>query len=138
MNYRVSRQFRFDTAHRLWRDYRGKCAHNHGHTWIAQVTVSAPQLKTSGMVADFAELKALGKWIDDHWDHGTVLWKEDPMVAYLQQEGHKLFVTEENPTSEHLASVLFEKATELFRNLGVRVEEVWVKETPNTQATVTP
>lgn len=136
MTTRVSRQFRFDSAHRLWRDYKGKCAHNHGHTWTAQVTVEAPHLNKAGMVVDFAELKTLGKWIDEHWDHGTILWREDPMAEYLKKEKHKLFLTEDNPTSEHLAALLFIKAGELYRDLGVRVVEVWVKETPNTQASV--
>ncbi|MBN8218775.1 MAG: 6-carboxytetrahydropterin synthase [Spirochaetes bacterium] len=136
MACRVTRRFRFEAAHRLWKDYSGKCAHNHGHSWTASVTVEADALDAKGMVVDYADLKALGAWIDAAWDHGTILWKEDPFLAYLLAEKHKTYACDANPTSEHLAFVLLGKARELFEDGRLRVLEVRVCETLNTEAWV--
>ena len=51
---RVSREFRFDAAHRL-RGYGGKCERLHGHTWGLRVTLEAP-VGDDGLAFDFAEL----------------------------------------------------------------------------------
>lgn len=134
MASRVTRRFRFEAAHRLWKDYSGKCAHNHGHSWTASVTVEADELDARGMVIDYGDLKALGAWIDSVWDHGTILWKEDPFYEYLRGEKHKIYACEANPTSEHLAAILLAKARELFEDGRLRVVETRVCETLNTEA----
>ena len=52
---RVSREFRFEAAHRL-ENYGGRCEALHGHTWRLQVTVEAP-VGDDGLAFDFVELE---------------------------------------------------------------------------------
>ncbi len=51
---RVSRDFRFEAAHRL-EDYDGRCEALHGHSWKLRVTVSAP-VGEDGLAYDFVKL----------------------------------------------------------------------------------
>ena len=52
---RVSRDFRFEAAHRL-EDYEGKCEALHGHSWKIRVTVEAP-VGDDGLAFDFLRLE---------------------------------------------------------------------------------
>jgi len=52
---RVSREFRFEAAHRL-RDHGGGCEALHGHTWTLRVTVQAP-VREDGLAFDFLLLE---------------------------------------------------------------------------------
>jgi 6-pyruvoyltetrahydropterin/6-carboxytetrahydropterin synthase len=52
---RVSREFRFEAAHRL-EDSAGKCEALHGHTWCLRVTVEAP-VGPDGIAFDFFRIE---------------------------------------------------------------------------------
>lgn len=52
---RVSREFRFEAAHRL-ENYGGKCEALHGHTWRIRVTVEGP-VGDDGLAFDFVRLE---------------------------------------------------------------------------------
>ncbi|MFH1276918.1 MAG: 6-carboxytetrahydropterin synthase QueD [Candidatus Eisenbacteria bacterium] len=54
---RVSRDFRFEAAHRL-ENYGGKCEALHGHSWRLRVTVDAP-VGENGLAFDFVELERI-------------------------------------------------------------------------------
>lgn len=65
----VTRRIEFDAGHRITR-HESRCAHPHGHRYVAEVTVAAPELDPAGRVVDFGVMKQiLGAWIDEHWDH---------------------------------------------------------------------
>lgn len=129
--FSVTRQFTFSYGHRLY-DYQGKCFALHGHNARVRVTVSLDRLNSQGMVFDFSELKkSIGEWIDENWDHRTLLWKDDPLVPVLQQAGQPLFLLDSNPTAELLAMCLFQVAKE--KGFPVRNVEFW--ETENCFAT---
>ena len=66
--YTISVQAHYDSAH-LLRDYVGKCARLHGHRYVVQVVLQAPEVGDSGMVFDFTELKRHLKEIADGLDH---------------------------------------------------------------------
>jgi 6-pyruvoyltetrahydropterin/6-carboxytetrahydropterin synthase len=86
------------------------------------------------MVVDFNELKKLKQWIDDTLDHTTILWEKDPMCEYIRQSGQRIFITQENPTSEVLARIIFEKAQDMFASDRVKVSSVTVHETCTSKA----
>jgi len=134
MKYRVCKTLSFEAAHRLLKEYTGKCSNNHGHSWVVDVELEAEQLDEKGMVIDFNELKALKQWVDETLDHSTILWEKDPMCEYIRTSGQRLFTTRENPTSEVIARLIFEKAQELFANERVRVSSVVVHETCTSRA----
>src|SRR5436305_12454340 len=84
----IFREFTFEAAHRLPGVPEGhKCGRLHGHSYRMEVHVRGDVDPVSGMVMDFAEIKAAVRPIEDMLDH-----------HYLNEiEGL------ENPTSENVA-----------------------------------
>ena len=128
--YTVTKQIFFCYGHRLI-NYEGKCKHLHGHDVVAEFILARDSLDHRGMVMDFSDIKLhLKSWIDDAIDHKMLLFKDDPMVKVLQNEGEPLFLMDKNPTAENIAACLFEKA----KSLGFPIIEVKLWETPTSCA----
>lgn len=154
----ITRRFKWDAGHRVL-GHGGKCRHLHGHEYHAEVTVTAGRLDGLGMVLDFSAVKeAVGKWIDDNWDHNFLCHPDDPLnyqaegrqlsgpdadLAYWRKEdgvfaGRKPYVMKiGNPTAENIARELFDKAQELLGD-RFRVVKVRVQETQNCVAEYEP
>ena len=90
----VFRKFTFEAAHRLPNVPEGhKCSRLHGHSFRVEVRVHGEIDSTTGMVIDFAEIKAAFEPLQDKLDH-----------HYLNEvEGL------ENPTSEVLARWIWDR-----------------------------
>lgn len=84
----------FDAAHAL-RGYEGPCENLHGHTWKVQVFIKGDKLNNIGLLADFRDIKKALRNILAEFDH-----------KHLNEL--KLFKLE-NPSSENLAKIIFEK-----------------------------
>ncbi|MDP4210096.1 MAG: 6-carboxytetrahydropterin synthase [Bacteroidota bacterium] len=138
MKYVVTKEFRFEAAHRLLKHYSGKCTNNHGHSWLVRLHLEGENLDEKDMLIDFQELKALKVWIDDQLDHASLLWEQDPMLDYIKSSGQRLYVTVKNPTSEHIAEVILKEAIRLFENSRIRVKCIEVNETCTTGAKIYP
>ena len=142
MSLSVMRRVPFCAGHRLL-GHEGKCAALHGHNYTAEFHVTAlhPQVTPTdavGRVIDFAVLKLLLKgWIDEHWDHGFILWDHDEaaIAAVRSVQPHKVFLLDRNPSAEHLAAYLLERVCPmLLAPLGVRATRVLLWETPDACA----
>jgi len=106
--YRVSKSVSFCYGHRLL-NYQGKCQHLHGHNARAVITLERDSLDERGMVEDFSEVKRLvWEWLDNEIDHTLLLHKDDPILPVLQDSGERVMVTEENPTAEVIARMIYE------------------------------
>ncbi|MFJ6380154.1 6-pyruvoyl trahydropterin synthase family protein [Kitasatospora sp. NPDC092039] len=146
MSHAITVRHNFETAHRL-PHLAGKCENLHGHSWLVEVTVTAPVL-AAGTVVEFGAFKrALREWIDTFLDHGTMLGANDPLAAVLAGQGSKLFrfgaedPTEQEqhaadlgwPSVEAVADLLARVATEALHTLpraaGAYVSHVGVSET---------
>lgn len=138
MKYIITKEFRFEAAHRLLKNYSGKCTNNHGHSWMVKLHLEGSNLDEKDMLIDFQELKALKTWVDDKLDHATLLWEDDPMREYIQSSGQRMFLTKKNPTSEHIAEVILTEAIRLFENSRIKVACVEVNETCTTGAKIYP
>jgi len=145
MNVTVMRRIRFNAGHRLL-GHEGKCANFHGHNYTADFFVQpigedATHVDDIGRVIDFAELKALLKgWIDEHWDHGFVLSRDDEngIAAIRKVQPTKYFLLPDNPTAENMARYLLEVVCpELLSDYGVEAVRVQLWETEETCAIVT-
>jgi 6-pyruvoyl-tetrahydropterin synthase len=90
------------------------------------------ELDGKDMLIDFKEMKALKLWIDDTLDHVTMLWEKDPLAKYLIETGNKVYLTSKNPTSEHLAEIILQKACQLFENPRIKVHSIEINETCTT------
>jgi 6-pyruvoyltetrahydropterin/6-carboxytetrahydropterin synthase len=129
MKYIISKEFSFEAAHRLIRNYTGKCTNNHGHSWRVRLYLESTNLDNKDMVVDFQETKILKQWIDENLDHTTILWEQDPMCKYIQDTGQRIFITKKNPTSEHMAEIIMKKALQLFNTERVNVHCIELNET---------
>jgi 6-pyruvoyltetrahydropterin/6-carboxytetrahydropterin synthase len=132
--YEITRELAFCYGHRLL-EHAGKCAHLHGHNGLVVLTLAAENLDELGMVADFQLVRdRLGAWIDAHLDHRMILREDDPALPALRELGEPVYVVDFNPTAEHLARLLFERA----RELGLPVAQVRLLETQTCAATYRP
>jgi 6-pyruvoyltetrahydropterin/6-carboxytetrahydropterin synthase len=99
----------FSAAHNL-RNFRGKCEALHGHNWKVEVVLSGKNLDDSGVVLDFAEVKAATSEIMSEIDH-----------RYLNDLP---FFTENNPSSENIARYIFHRLQEKIDNDRVTIRRV--------------
>ncbi|MBW2392064.1 MAG: 6-carboxytetrahydropterin synthase QueD [Syntrophobacteria bacterium] len=110
----------FSAAHNL-RNFRGKCEALHGHNWKVEVVVSGEELDGSGVVLDFAEVKAATSEVMSEIDH-----------RYLNELP---FFIEHNPSSENIARYIFERLQEKITDERVRVQRVTAWESQDACAT---
>jgi 6-pyruvoyltetrahydropterin/6-carboxytetrahydropterin synthase len=132
--YSVSETVFFSYGHRLL-DYKGKCAHAHGHNARVEILLEAPALDRRAMVGDFSEIGGrVQEWIDAHLDHRMLLRRDDPLVQPLRDLGEPVFLMDVSPTAEAIARVIFDAAAER----GLEPAEVSVWETEQSVATYRP
>lgn len=130
-----TRKIGFDSAHRVMR-HETKCKNLHGHRYTAEIEAYAIELDTLGRVIDFSVLKSIiGGWIDEHWDHGTILNREDFQIIELcRLNNWKVFTLDCNPTAENMAAYLLTLGNELLKDFDIRIASVKLWETPNCYA----
>lgn len=106
-----------------------KCANLHGHTFGMEVEVAQPD----ELDVEFTEFKrGLFGWVDEHLDHGYIVHEDDYLLlAFLRGNNLKHYVTPNRPTTEEIATAIFNAA----RDLGVWVLRVHVTEGPHNSAT---
>ena len=105
----------FDAAHQI-RGYEGKCENIHGHTFRVQVFLSGEKLDKTGMVTDFKDIKESLKKVLEEFDHTNLNDLPD--------------FKKENPTSENIAHVIFNKM-----RTDLKVSKVTVWESGTSYAT---
>ena len=134
----VSRKIHFCAGHRVL-NHESKCANLHGHNYIVWVYATADNLDKLGRVIDFSVLKEIvGGWIDEHWDHTTILYKEDKELLAVQDKmsvNKPVFVADFNPTAENMANYLLEViCPKLLEGRGITVDKIVIFETENCSA----
>ncbi|MFT6106184.1 MAG: 6-pyruvoyltetrahydropterin/6-carboxytetrahydropterin synthase [Rickettsiales bacterium] len=134
-----TRRIEFDAAHRVMEHY-SKCRMLHGHRYAIEATFCSDALDDMGMVIDFGIIKELlGGWIDENWDHNTILNIKDKelgdQIAKITDQ--KIYYLNCNPTAEEMASYLFEKiCPKLFADYKISCKKIKIFETPNCYASV--
>lgn len=123
MKTTIAKQFRFEAGHRLSEGYQGRCAGTHGHSYLVEVELTAPELDRFGMVTDFGNLKPVKDWVDEHLDHAMLLSPQDPDVALYRTLG-PIFFTNGNPTAENIAALILDQARKILGGVVVAVT-VW-------------
>jgi 6-pyruvoyltetrahydropterin/6-carboxytetrahydropterin synthase len=135
-----TRKLEFDAGHRL-KNHDGKCANYHGHRYTVELTIGGDL--RDGMILDFGVIKRdLGRWLDDHWDHGMILEDGDPMITILNAAGMKCSAIPVAPTAENMALLVYETVAAQRDAWGwhprIEVSNVRVYETPNCWADYSP
>lgn len=136
----VTKEYTFDSAHRLVNGYKGKCAHIHGHHWRLKITAklnSHSNLNEFGFVKDYGDFKPLKVWIDEVLDHASLVSiKDKTWLKFLVKEKQRHFVFSDNPTSEAIAEYILSRANVLLRDSRVTISKIELFETPTSCATV--
>lgn len=134
----LTKEFRFEAAHRLSKGYDGKCANIHGHSWVGriEVTRAADELNEFDMLIDFADIKKAIASEVDALDHSCIVYEKDDLLSYLIVHGQRHYTLPSNPTSEALAEHLFRVFCEKFNKLGARVVSLTIEETCTCACTV--
>jgi len=141
---RITRRLEFDAGHRI-PSHASDCRHLHGHRYAIEVTVNGEIIAAlgdaeQGMVADFAQIKALIKrHVVDDWDHAFLAYaKDEAVLAFLRSiAGHKTVIFDAPPTAECLATTAYRILDAAIRQAyggRVRLERVRIYETPNCWA----
>ncbi|MFO7658490.1 MAG: 6-carboxytetrahydropterin synthase [Bacteroidales bacterium] len=129
MKYILKKKFTFEAAHRLIKNYTGKCTNNHGHSYSVVLMLEGTGLDEKDMLIDFVETKQLKQWIDTYLDHASILWENDPMIPMLKQLDQKLFICKKSPTSEHIAELIMQEAINFFENSKLKIHAIEINET---------
>jgi 6-pyruvoyltetrahydropterin/6-carboxytetrahydropterin synthase len=110
----------------------------HGHRYVVEATFVSEGLDLLGRVVDFGVIKEkLGNWIDDNWDHNTILWDKDNKLGDLiaSQTNQRVFYLPYNPTAENLANYLLTNVCPvIFSSDLVKCVNIKLSETPNCYA----
>jgi 6-pyruvoyltetrahydropterin/6-carboxytetrahydropterin synthase len=130
----VTRKLHFDSAHRLI-NHESKCKFLHGHRYVLEISFSADSLDSIGRVIDFGVIKQLlGTWIDNNWDHNTILGIKDKELgdAIEKHTNQKIYYIDCNPTAENLAIYLKDNIVpNIFKNHNLTCTGIRLYETPN-------
>jgi 6-pyruvoyltetrahydropterin/6-carboxytetrahydropterin synthase len=113
--YRVTVEKSFDAAHYL-RGYQGKCEALHGHRFRVLASVQASALNDIGLAYDFTDLKKHLGDILERFDH-TCLNDMPPFDKI-------------NPSSEHIATTIYQELNARLAGAPVVMESVEVWESP--------
>ncbi len=117
--YEVTIETGFSAAHFL-RNYEGKCEKLHGHNWKVQITVSAGKLDEKGLAIDFRNLREIANKFIEKFDHANL----NDLPEFREQ----------NPTTENIARIIFEKFEDAINGELVQVKEVRVGESDGNWA----
>jgi queuosine biosynthesis protein QueD len=111
-SYQLGIKSNFDAAHFL-RNYQGKCARLHGHTWEIEVIFEGKNLRKNGILLDFGEAKALLEKVIEKIDHQYL--NEIPPFDKL------------SPTAENLARFIYGELESIspFEEAFLREVRVW-------------
>jgi len=101
----------------------------------SEQNLAARNLDDLGRVIDFGIIReVLGAWIDEHFDHNTILSVKDKKLGeeIAAKTGQKIYYLGENPTAENIAKhLLHEICPKLFADKNVKCVAIRLYETPN-------
>lgn len=138
MSYiRITKAFTFEAAHAL-KDYDGKCANIHGHSYKLEVTVIGKpendrKSHTVGMVMDFADLKKIiHKEVLSLFDHALLLKEDDERAAHFGSK-EKLLPVSYQPTCENILQDVVKRLQPKIKKFA-RLHSVILHETATSKA----
>lgn len=121
--FKISATDHFEAAHQL-REYRGKCRNIHGHRFAVTVVFEGEELDDKGILIDFLEVKKQLAAILADLDH--IFLNEKPPFDTL------------NPTSENIATFIYNYMDKVIYRSGVLLKSVAVSESPTSMVVYEP
>ena len=127
----LSRSFSFEASHVL-PNHPGKCSNLHGHSWKLVIALDGEVNKYTGMIMDYADVKAKVQPLIDDLDHAHLgAWRTPKVIISAVGTKHVEWLSNEvqsNPTSENLIMAI---GLEL-RKRNITFSRLQLQETENT------
>lgn len=98
--FTIRKKKKFEMAHKLASSYSVECQQIHGHSYIAEIFISAEKVNEDGMVIDFKLLNEVVNPIINQFDHKLVIFNGDLAEALVTE---KMVELPFNPTAELMA-----------------------------------
>lgn len=135
MPWQAKRYHDISCGHRVFQ-HESKCAHLHGHNYRVHFTCEAEELDNIGRVIDFSDMKSrLCMWLEDNWDHKTLIWENDPWANVLPEIDPTIVIVPFNPTAENIAQHLVEViGPQQLAGTGIKLVHCDVEETRKCSA----
>lgn len=135
MPWQAKRYHDISCGHRVYQ-HESKCAHLHGHNYRVHFTCEAESLDNIGRVIDFSDMKSrLCMWLEDNWDHKTLIWENDPWAKVLPEIDPTIVIVPFNPTAENIAQHLVEViGPQQLAGTGIKLVHCDVEETRKCSA----
>ncbi len=121
--FRLFVEEHFDAAHYL-PEYQGKCERMHGHRFKVILRIRVQTIGSDGIAYDFSEMKRHLRHELSLLDHTCL--NELPMF------------TARPPSSENIASWLFERLKPVFEGSTTHLEAIEVWESPTSGVSYSP
>lgn len=105
---------------RQWKA-QSHCKYLHGYSIKVHFEFRSPELDERNWVVDFGSLKALKGWLEETFDHKTLVASDDPKkVLYLEMAKAGLAQVVEVPATgcEGMARMIFEYAEQWLKDYG--------------------
>lgn len=120
---------------RQWRATHSHCHNLHGYALSIHLKFEATDLDDRNWVVDFGGLRSLKAWLQETFDHTTVIAHDDPQLDWFHH-GHELGILKlvilPDVGCERFAALVWAKASEWLDAKGLsprcRVSEVEVRE----------
>ncbi len=134
----VMKAFRTRTAHKLaCLDPSHKCMKVHGEYYQFLVYLRKPgnceTLDAHGMLVDFGDIKDIfNEKIFSKFDHGMIIYKEDPHLQQFIDMDQKLLVMDKPPTAEYISEYTYDLLKD--SSLGEYIYKVTVVESEDCAA----
>ena len=111
--------------------HEGKCRHLHGHNYRFTFHCEAVELDCIGRVIDFSVIKTtLCEWLESHWDHKMMLWKDDPfLLTVCKEDPEGVVIVPFNPTAENIATHFIENVAPTLLPCNVKLTKLVLEET---------
>lgn len=113
----IRKMFKFENAH-IVRDCSSvRCRTSiHGHSYRAEVLLSASALDNAGMVYDFGLMKQGIKTLIDSFDHSTTIYDKDSAeyIAAIKAHSKRWISIPLNPSAEQFSRIFFVLADRLL------------------------
>lgn len=123
---------------RQWRA-DSHCRFLHGYALQVEITMATHALDHRNWVVDFGGFKRLKVWLEDNFDHKTVVAVDDPdfkRFLELEEAGLVQLTVVDHVGCEAFAKMIFEKVKELVSTGPyARVQSVTVREHAGNAAT---
>lgn len=137
----ITKEFKFEMAHKLSKSYTCKCQHIHGHSYRVLITLRGYKLNDENVVIDFTKVKEIVNPIIKLLDHSFMIHKEDKVCDELidaaRRGGFPIIIAKKNPTAEFLAGLFYgELHSHFFRKEDKLLLEAEVFETATSSAKV--